>query len=79
ILGLMILAFLPYRIEPGAAVTGFLLSSLCLALVMSLTAINFLLWPVIGNSVCFLSAIALNPFWRHLSGKPKEGRLHEKK
>mgnify|MGYP005838463041 CR=1 FL=1 len=76
VLGLMALAFLPWRVHRAAAVVGFVVSYLCLFLVMwflqvtpSLaitfprfapdgTTIHWLLWPVIGNTVCFGVALA---------------------
>ena len=63
ILGLMALAFLPFKVRPAAAVTGFVVSTFCLGLMvfseqLGLPKVIFLLWPVIGNSVCFLTALA---------------------
>jgi SSS family solute:Na+ symporter len=77
LLGLMALAFLPWRVKPWAAVTGFAASYACLfvlmwflqiqptvALVASMpegaAGINFLLWPVITNLVCFGVAVVLD-------------------
>ena len=76
VLGLMALAFLRRRIRAGAAVTGWLVSvaSLLLmtfflqitphvALVGSLpkgAGVNFLLWPVVTNLVCFGVAILVD-------------------
>ena len=62
ILGLMALAFLPIRINKWSAMTGFVLSYAALFLMMG-TGINFLLWPVIGNLVCFLAGLLLNPLY----------------
>ena len=80
--GLMALAFLPFRINKWAAIIGFAVSYVCLFVMMgantvgfsvagldlsriclTLTmgyAVNFLLWPVIGNTVCFAVAAAMN-------------------
>ncbi len=63
ILGLMALAFLPIRINKWAAATGFVLSYVCLFAMMA-SGINFLLWPVVGNLVCFFTALFLNPLFR---------------
>jgi len=67
ILGLVALAFLPFKIRPRAAVTGFVVSTLYLAVIVfggmtdpPALEINFLLWPVIGNTVCFLTALAVH-------------------
>lgn len=59
ILGLMALAFLPFRVRGWAAVIGFIVSYACLFAMMA-SNINFLLWPVIGNSVCFLTALFMD-------------------
>jgi hypothetical protein len=56
VLGLMLLAFLPFRVDWRASVIGFALGYLSLALAVR-GGINFLLWPVIGNTVCFLAAL----------------------
>ena len=58
-LGLMGLAFLPFRVDKWAAMTGFVLSYACLFVMMA-SSITFLLWPVIGNTVCFLVALLLH-------------------
>jgi len=75
-LGLMALAFLPQRLHPAAAVIGYVASYIALFLMMYClqitptvaltfpiekgTGINFLLWPVISNIVCFLVALGVN-------------------
>lgn len=56
VLGLMLLAFLPFRVDWRASAAGFALSYVCLVVAVR-SGINFLLWPVIGNSVCFLAAL----------------------
>jgi SSS family transporter len=56
VLGLMLLAFLPFRVDWRASVFGFALGYLSLALAVR-GEINFLLWPVIGNTVCLVSAL----------------------
>lgn len=56
VLGLMLLAFLPFRVDWRASVIGFALGYLSLTLAVR-GGINFLLWPVIGNTVCFLAAL----------------------
>lgn len=69
VLGLMALAFLPFRVHRWAAGLGFGISYLVLFYMMwgpqdflfgAGRKINFLLWPVVGNSVCFLVALLLN-------------------
>lgn len=57
ILGLMALAFLPFRINKWAALIGFAACYGCLFYLMYGTKICFLLWPVIGNLVCFVVAV----------------------
>ncbi|MDH7568085.1 MAG: hypothetical protein QHJ73_00690, partial [Armatimonadota bacterium] len=76
VLGLMALAFLPRRVSAVAAIVGFAASYLSLftmmyflqitpkvALVTRLeknTGINFLLWPVVTNLVCFGVALLVD-------------------
>jgi len=62
ILGLMALAFLPFRINKWAAGAGFVLSYVCLFAMMA-SGVNFLLWPVVGNCTCFFTALFLNPIF----------------
>ena len=62
VLGLMALAFLPFKVNKWAAITGFAASCVCLAAMMYSKAINFLLWPVLANLVCFFVALAVNAF-----------------
>ena len=62
ILGLMALAFLPFRVNKWAAMAGFAFSYVCLFVMMG-SGINFLLWPVIGNTVCFLVGLFLHPLF----------------
>jgi len=64
-LGLMALAFLPFRVNRWAAVVGFA-ASYAMLFVMMRVGINFLLWPVVGNTVCFLVALL---FHRLLCGR----------
>lgn len=66
ILGLTALAFLPFRVRAQAAVIGFIVSYACLFAMMA-SGINFLLWPVVGNSVCFLTALLLNHLFAGIS------------
>ena len=51
-----LLAFLPFRVDWRASVIGFALGYLSLTLAVR-GGSNFLLWPVIGNTVCFLAAL----------------------
>jgi SSS family solute:Na+ symporter len=60
VLGLMALAFLPFKVSKWAAVIGFLSSCACLGVLMFLTDVNFLLWPVIGNLAGFSVALLVN-------------------
>ena len=60
ILGLMALAFLPFRVNKWAALIGFASCYACLFYIMYGTKIIFLLWPVIGNLVCFFVALGLH-------------------
>jgi len=62
LLGLMGLAFLPVRINKWAAGAGFVASYAALFLMMG-AGINFLLWSVIGNLVCFFVGLFLNPLF----------------
>ncbi len=80
ILGLMGLAFLPWRVNPWAALVGLVTSWVCLVLMMFYlqikpvfalvyplpkgSGVNFLLWPVICNLVCFCLGLALDGLWR---------------
>ncbi len=61
-LGLMALAFLPIRINKWAAGAGFVSSYAALFLMMA-GGVNFLLWPVVGNLVCFFVGLFLNPLF----------------
>ena len=60
VLGLMALAFLPFRIHKWAALGGFAVSYTVLLYIQFGTPINFLLRPVIGNLVCFFVALLLH-------------------
>ena len=60
VLGLMALAFLPFRVNQWAAIAGFAASCVCLAAMMFLTEIHFLLWPVVANLVCFFVALGVH-------------------
>jgi len=62
ILALMALAFLPFKVNKWAAMAAFAFSYVCLFVMMG-AGINFLLWPVIGNTVCFLLALFLHPLF----------------
>ncbi len=67
-LGLMALAFLPWRVRGVAAVAGFLAAYVALFFMMR-SAMTFLLWPVIGNTVCFGVALAVDGLLRLGAGK----------
>ncbi|NQT21601.1 MAG: sodium/solute symporter, partial [Planctomycetes bacterium] len=72
ILGLMALAFLPYRIHKVPAIVGFASSYVCLGVMMN-RQINYLLWPVVGNLVCFLVAVGLNRLFYESPALAEEG------
>jgi solute:Na+ symporter, SSS family len=59
ILGLMALAFLPIRVRWWAVVGGILMAYYYLFGMMYLE-VNYLVWPVVGNTVCFVMALLLN-------------------
>ena len=65
ILGLVALAFLPFRIRPAAAAAGFVAAAVAL-FAMRASNMIFLLWPVIGNAVCFVFAILADRVMRRL-------------
>jgi len=71
VLGLMALAFLRWRVHKAAAVAGFVVSYVCLFFMMR-SSLTFLLWPVIGNSVCFGVALLVDLPLRRLSGRVGE-------
>jgi len=87
ILGLMALAFLPWRVNRWAALIGFGTAYLGLftlmwwlqikphvALVGSVapgTGVHFLLWPVVGNLVCFGVALGVDAVARRVGGEAK--------
>ncbi|OIO93626.1 MAG: hypothetical protein AUJ92_12045 [Armatimonadetes bacterium CG2_30_59_28] len=86
-LGLMALAFLPRRIHPAAAVTGFVSSYVALFVMMYClrlnptvgfvfpiekgTGVNFLLWPVVGNLVCFFVALGVDTLLPNRGAEPE--------
>ena len=70
ILGLMALAFLRFRVNKWAAMTGFVTSYAALFMMMA-GGINFLLWPVIGNLLCFFVALAVHPIYSAAEGRGK--------
>lgn len=63
ILGLMALAFVPDRVRWWATIGGFVMSYISLFGMMHL-GINYLVWPVAGNLVCFVTALLLNQLGR---------------
>ena len=60
VLGLMALAFLPFRVNKWAALIGFGACYVCLFCLVRWTSVNFLLWPVIDNLVCFFVALGVD-------------------
>jgi SSS family transporter len=68
VLGLMALAFLPFRVNRWAAVAGFVACYASLAAMAFLTRVNALLWPVVGNLVCFFVALLVHWLIGRLAG-----------
>ena len=60
ILGLMALAFLRVRVRWWATAGGFVAAYACLFAMMYVLKVNYLVWPVVGNTVCFVTALLLN-------------------
>jgi SSS family solute:Na+ symporter len=60
VLALMILAFLPVRIRPAAAIAGWATAAASVAVMSLGTRIHFLLYPVIGNTLGFAVALLWN-------------------
>lgn len=60
VLALLVLALLPVRVNKWAAGAGVVAGYGALFLMIQV-GVNFLLWPVIGNLVCFLVALLLSP------------------
>jgi len=58
-LGLLALALLPMRIDKYAALAGFAAAYIALAVMMR-TGVNFLLWAVIGNTICFVIGLGIS-------------------
>ncbi len=74
ILGLLVLALLPWRLRPAAVVTGFVLSYEVLAILIYFDdVICFLLWPIIGNTTCVLGALVFHWLFE-LSAKLRGGK-----
>jgi len=73
ILGLMALTFLRRRVRWWAVLGGFVTSYLWLY-VMVRHEINYLLWPVVGNVVCFVTAWLLNQM-ASVKGRGADGRF----
>jgi Na+/proline symporter len=69
VLGLMALAFLPFRVNKWAALIGFGACYVSLACLAWLTRINFLLWPVIDNLVCFFVALGVDRLFCAWAGR----------
>ena len=90
-LGLMALAFLPFRVDKWAAGIGFAVSWAALFVMIAhsfdfppftwmaphVPQINYLLWPVIGNTLCFVVALVLNPLFSrgHAGALPRQEAL----
>ena len=69
VLGLMALAFLPFRVNKWAALIGFAACYVCLLYLVLCTNVNFLLWPVIDNLVCFFVALGVDRLFSRM-GRP---------
>ncbi len=65
-LGLLALALLPVRVRARSAVIGFVASYIYLFFMIR-SGIVFLLWPVLGNIVCFVVALA----WDRVAKPPR--------
>lgn len=59
VLALLVLALMPVRVDKWAAAAGVVVGYAAV-FVMKETGMNFLLWPVIGNLLCFLVALGLS-------------------
>ncbi|NLF19598.1 MAG: hypothetical protein GX595_20400, partial [Lentisphaerae bacterium] len=86
ILGLMALAFLPWKVNRWAGITGVLVSYVVLILltfflqikpgvalvypIPSGSGVNFLLWPVITNLVSFVVGLAIDRIWPRRQDEP---------
>lgn len=86
ILGLMALAFLPWKVNRWAGITGVLVSYVVLILltfflqitpgvalvypIPSGSGVNFLLWPVITNLVSFAVGLAIDRIWPRRQDEP---------
>ena len=71
VLGLMALAFLPVRVRWWAVVGGILMAYAYLFAMMHLK-VSYLVWPVAGNTVCFVTALLLNCLGAHSSRPDSE-------
>jgi len=69
VLALMALAFLPVRIRPWPAIIGWAAAAASVAVMSFCTTIHFLLFPVIGNILGFLVALALNAIMAMVEGR----------
>ncbi len=63
ILGLMLLAFLPFRVNKWAAAIAFFVSFALILYLKLGTSLVWLVLPVIGNAVVFFGALLLNPLF----------------
>lgn len=61
-LGLLVLALLPVKINKWAAGAGMVAAYAALFAMMA-SNINYLLWPVIGNTLCFFVGLFLSPLF----------------
>jgi len=74
ILGLLVLALLPWRLRPAAVVAGFVLSYEALVFMIYFDdVICFLLWPVIGNLTCVVGALVCHVLFAALAKRPCAG------
>ncbi len=59
VLGILVLALLPVRINKWGVVAG-VVTGYCALFLMIRADVNFLLWPVVGNLVCFFVALLVS-------------------
>jgi len=62
-LGLLVLALLPGKVNKWAAGAGVVVAYAALFVMMA-SDVNYLLWPVVGNTLCFFVGLFLNPLFQ---------------
>jgi len=71
-LGLMALAFMPFRVNKWAAISGFCAATACLFILIA-AGTSYLIWPVVGNTICFVVALVANPLFAAEAPAAAEG------